>query len=92
MCAVPDTARIRVRVSTGARRPGVVGRHGDGWRVRVAAPPEGGRANEELRRHLAGALGVRPAQVRIAAGAGARDKVIAIEGLTAAEVERMLDA
>jgi len=92
MRTVPDPARIRVRISTGARRPGVVGRHGEGWRVRVPAPPEGGRANEELRRHLVRALGVRPAQVTIAAGAGARDKVIAIEGLTTADVERLLDA
>ena len=40
--------RISVRVSPGARRTEVVGRHGGGWRVRVAAPPERGRANEAL--------------------------------------------
>jgi uncharacterized protein len=89
---VPEAARIRIRVSAGARRPGVVGRYGEGWKVRVAAPAEDGRANAELRRHLADALGVRLTQVRIVAGPGARDKVIAIEGLTAAEVERRLDA
>jgi hypothetical protein len=91
MRAVPEAARIRVRVSPGARRPGVVGRHGDGWKVRVAAPAEHGRANTELRGHLAAALGVRPARVTIVAGAGARDKVIAVEGLTVAEVERRLE-
>ena len=50
--------RITVRVSPGARRTEVVGRHGDGWRVRVAAPPERGRANEALLEHLAELLGV----------------------------------
>ena len=92
MWAVPDAARIQVRVSPGARRPGIVGRHGEGWRVRVAAPAQDGRANSELRGRLAEALRVRPAQVTIVAGAGGRDKVIAIEGLTTAEVERRLDA
>ena len=38
-------SRIRLRVSPGAARSRVVGRHGDGWKVRVAAPAENGKAN-----------------------------------------------
>jgi uncharacterized protein YggU (UPF0235/DUF167 family) len=42
------TTRVVVFVVPGAKGPGVVGRHGDGWKVRVAAPAERGRANEAL--------------------------------------------
>ena len=83
-------ARIRVRVSPGAARSRLVGRHGEGWKLRVAAPPEGGRANAELCRYLAGILGVRPAQIRVVAGAGGRDKLLEIDGLTPEAVERAL--
>jgi uncharacterized protein (TIGR00251 family) len=82
--------RISVRVSPGARRTEVVGRHGGGWRVRVAAPPERGRANEALIEHLANVLGVPRGAVRIVAGPSSRDKIVEIDGLSAAEVEAAL--
>jgi len=82
--------RITVRVSPGARRTEVVGRHGDGWRVRVAAPPERGRANEALVLHLAELLGVPKAAVRVVAGPASRDKVVEVDGLTAAQVDSAL--
>jgi uncharacterized protein YggU (UPF0235/DUF167 family) len=70
----------------------VAGRHGDGWRLRVAAPPEDGRANQAVERLLARTLGVHIRDVRIVRGPGARDKVIEIDGLDALEVERALEA
>jgi uncharacterized protein (TIGR00251 family) len=84
--------RITVRVSPGARRTEVVGRHGDGWRVRVAAPPERGRANEALVEHVAGLVGVPKAAVRVVAGASSRDKIVEIDGRTPAEVDAALGA
>jgi uncharacterized protein (TIGR00251 family) len=84
------SVRISLRVSPGARRTELVGRHGEGWRVRVAAPPERGRANEALVEHLAKLLGVRRAGIRLVAGAGSRDKVVEVDGLTAAQVDSAL--
>ena len=84
------SVRISLRVSPGARRTELVGRHGEGWRVRVAAPPEQGRANEALVEHLAKLLGVRRAGIRLVAGAGSRDKVVEVDGLTAAQVDSAL--
>ena len=83
-------ARISVTVSPGARRSELVGRHGDGWRARIAAPPERGRANEELCKLLAEALTVPRSSVRIVAGRSARAKIVEIDGLEPAEIERRL--
>jgi uncharacterized protein (TIGR00251 family) len=82
--------RLQLRVSPGASRTEVVGRHGEAWKVRVAAPPEGGRANEALVGLLADTLGVRRAEVEIVAGHGARDKVVSLSGVEAAEIDRRL--
>jgi hypothetical protein len=88
----PASTRIRLRVSPGAGRSTVVGRHGDAWKVRVAAAPERGRANDSLLDLLAISLGVRRPAVRIVAGASSRDKVVELDGLTVGEVEERLDA
>jgi len=82
--------RISLTVSPGARRSELVGRHGEGWRARLAAPPERGRANEALCELLAEALDVPRRSVRVVAGHTARRKVIEIDGLDAAEIERRL--
>lgn len=85
------STRLRVRVAPGATRSEVLGRHGDGWRVRVAAAPERGRANDELVALLARTVGVPRPDVRVLSGAGSRDKVVELRGIDAAEVERRLD-
>ena len=82
--------RISVVVAPGARSTEIVGPHGDGWKVRVAAPAEGGRANEALCRLLAGALGVPVADVRVVAGAASRRKVVEIAGLDSAAIAERL--
>jgi len=82
---------VSVRVLPGARRPGIVGVHGGAIRVRVSAPPEGGRANRELERLLAATLALRPSAGRVVGGTAARDKRLLVLGLDAAEVsERLL--
>ena len=86
---VPST-RLTLRVSPGARRSELVGRHGAGWKVRVTAAPEAGRANEAVLRVLAGALAVPRDRLAVVAGATARDKVIELSGLTREEAEQRL--
>jgi uncharacterized protein len=58
--------------------------------VRVAAPPERGRANQELLRHLADRLDLPREAVALVTGAGGREKVVALEGLGAEEADRRL--
>jgi hypothetical protein len=84
--------RITITVSPGAARSELVGRHGDGWKLRVAAPAERGRANEALVELLAGALALPRDRVRIVAGHASRRKLVEITDLDAEEVGRRLEA
>ena len=83
-------SKLALRVSPGARRGGVVGRQGAVWKVRVAAPPEHGRANDALVRLLAETLDVPRRDVEIVSGHGARDKIVALAGIGPDEIERRL--
>jgi uncharacterized protein (TIGR00251 family) len=85
-----STTRLRLRVSPGAARGGVVGRHGDAWKIRVAAPPEDGRANEALLRLLAERLRLPRRDLELVSGRGARDKIVELTGIDDAEAERRL--
>jgi len=81
-----------VRVAPRSRRAGLAGRVGDAWKLRVRAAPERGRANDEVIEVLAGALRVRPADLRVVSGHTARDKVVELQGLSLEEAERRLSS
>jgi uncharacterized protein (TIGR00251 family) len=60
--------------------------------VRIGAPPVDGAANEELLRFLArDVLRVPVSSLALRSGAGGRDKVVAIRGLTRAEARARLE-
>jgi uncharacterized protein (TIGR00251 family) len=85
----PDgSIEFAVHAVPGGGRSEVVGRHGDALKVRVAAPPEDGRANQAIVELLASALGVRASEVSLVAGGRSRQKrfVVASTGGAAAEV------
>ena len=83
--------RLRLRVSPGAARAAVVGRHGDAWKVRVsAAPPERGRANEAVLELLAETLALPRSSVTLVSGGGSRDKIVELAGIEPEEIERRL--
>jgi uncharacterized protein len=86
------STRLRVRVSPGAKHAGVVGPHGEGWKVHVAAPAEGGRANEALLRLLSETLSVPRDAVTLVSGYGARDKIVELAGLGPSQIERRLSS
>ena len=71
--AAPST-RLRLRVSPGARSNAIVGRHGEGWKVRVTAAPEGGKANDAVLRLLAERLDLPGNSLTLKSGPSSRDK------------------
>lgn len=68
----------------------MVGRHGDGWKLRVAAAPERGKANEAVLALLAETLALPRANVSLVSGASSRTKIVELTGLAPDEVERRL--
>lgn len=71
---------FKVHVVPGSSRSEIGGSHNDSLRVRVAARPVEGAANEELILILAKAFRVSKSSVRIVSGARGRAKQISIEG------------
>jgi uncharacterized protein (TIGR00251 family) len=92
---VSAPTRLQLRVAPGASRPGIVGRHGTGWKVRVAAAPEAGKANDAVLRLLADTLALPVQDIRIVSGQSSRDKIVELAGsdrgeIDLAEIERRL--
>jgi uncharacterized protein (TIGR00251 family) len=86
---VPDFFRptcqgylLKLHVVPGARKTAVAGLHGERLKVKVAAPPEKGRANDELLEFLARSLKVPRQAVHLTSGATSRAKVVAIDDLS----------
>jgi uncharacterized protein (TIGR00251 family) len=87
---VTTIATLILHVVPRARMTEVAGRHGDAIRVRLAAPPVDGAANDELRRFLAERLGVARGSITIVRGTTGRRKTVTVDGLTTEHVERVL--
>jgi uncharacterized protein YggU (UPF0235/DUF167 family) len=86
------STRLSLRVLPGGRRDAVVGRYGDGWKVRVAAAPERGAANRALVRLLADALSLPERSVVVVSGHAARDKIVELRGIAPPETDGRLSA
>jgi uncharacterized protein (TIGR00251 family) len=84
--------RILVKAVPGARRDEIVGPLGDRLKVRVSAPPEGGKANQAIASLLAAALGVRERDVTLIAGHTRPEKVFEVIGADPAAVQRLTGA
>jgi uncharacterized protein (TIGR00251 family) len=79
--AVEGGVELTLYLQPRASRTEVVGAHGDALKLRLAAPPVDGEANEELIRYLAKTLGVAKSQVSIVSGATGRKKRVRVEGV-----------
>jgi uncharacterized protein (TIGR00251 family) len=78
-----------VRVVPRASRTQVAGERDGALRVRVAAPPVEGAANEELTRFFAKLLGVAKRDVEIIAGLASKNKVVRVRHIRREAVESL---
>ena len=86
-----DDTLLWIKVVPAASRDEIAGVVGDRLKVRVSAPPEGGRANHSICRLVADRLGVRPRQVVIEAGASNAAKTLCVMQVRAEEVRQRLE-
>lgn len=83
-------ARLKIHVVTNAKKTELAGVHGDAVKVRCAAPPLDGRANQEVRELLAGLLGLPVRDVTITRGERSRDKIVEVAGMDGDEARARL--
>ena len=69
-----------LHVQPGAKRSEIAGLHGEALKIRLAAPPVEGRANEALLRFIADNFNVPLRQVTLKQGAQSRHKTVLISG------------
>ena len=75
-----DTLIVSVHAAPGAKRTGIQGLHGEALKIRVAAAPVDGAANDALQKFLAQCFDVPLRNVVLIAGQSSRSKRFAIQG------------
>ncbi len=83
---------FQVRVVPRASANAIVGVQDGALKVRLIAPPVGGRANQALVKFLAKALNLRPRQIRVVSGHTGRMKTVAVTRVEARELATRLEA
>ena len=86
----PEGVVVSIRVVPGARVSEVVGVDDGSVRMRVAAPPVDGKANQAALELLADVLGVRARQLTLLRGDRSRNKQVLVTGLSADEADALL--
>ncbi len=84
-------ARISLKINAGARTTELAGRHGDAWKLRVAAPPVDGKANEAIIRFFAKLTGLHASAIRIASGFTSSNKILEFDGLDPSALDTTLE-
>lgn len=75
-----ENITLTLHVQPGAKRSEIVGLHGEALKIKLAAPPIEGRANDALLRFIADIFAVPLRNVELKQGGQSRHKVVAISG------------
>ncbi len=78
-----EPVTVLVKAVPGASRDQIAGRLGDRLKIRISAPPEGGKANKAICALIANRLGIKRSQVTVIAGKSGPEKRIEILGVHA---------
>ena len=81
---------MRLHVQPGAGRTAIAGRHGDALKLKVGAPPTGGRANEACIAFVAELFGVDKANVTLTHGESSRTKRVKVTGIDPDDARKLL--
>ena len=75
---------LTLHIQPGAKKTEFAGLHGDALKIRLAAPPVDGKANEALIKFMAERLDLAKSAVTLKSGQTSRRKVLEVEGADAA--------
>jgi uncharacterized protein (TIGR00251 family) len=75
----PGLLQLIVHVQPGAKTTSCAGIHGDALKIRLAAPPVDGKANQALIAWLAHTLGCPQNRIELIRGQASRRKTLAID-------------
>jgi hypothetical protein len=80
---------LTLHIQPGAKKTEVAGLHGEALKIRLAAPPVDGKANEALIKFVAETLRLPKSAVSLKSGQSSRHKVLEIVGTTPAAVAEL---
>ena len=83
------TLTLTLHIQPGAKKTEFAGLHGDALKIRLAAPPVDGKANEALVRFVADTLGLPRSAVELKSGHTSRRKVLEVSGADTDRVARL---
>ncbi|MFY9327061.1 MAG: DUF167 domain-containing protein [Georgfuchsia sp.] len=81
---------LTLHIQPGAKKTEVVGLHGDALKLRLAAPPVDGKANDALIAFLAARLDIPRSRLALVSGQTSRRKCVAVSNTDVTEIERSL--
>lgn len=76
-----DGVILSLHIQPGAKKTEVVGLHGDALKIRLAAPPVDGKANEALLAFIAQKVGVGKTALELVSGQTSRAKRVRVGGV-----------
>ena len=86
------SATLTIRIQPRAAKNEIIMTDNGGIKIRLTAPPVDGAANESLVKFLSDILSIAKSGVEIVSGHTSREKVVRINGMTEAEVRRLLNS
>ncbi len=75
-----EVITLTLHIQPGAKRSEIVGMHGEALKIKLAAPPIEGRANEALLKFIADLFAVPLRNTELKQGGQSRHKVVAVIG------------
>lgn len=83
---------LTLHIQPGAKKTEIVGLHGDALKIRLAAPPVDGKANNALIGFVAVQLGMAKSAISLKSGQSSRRKVLEVSGAPADLAQRLLSS
>jgi uncharacterized protein (TIGR00251 family) len=87
-----DGVLLSLHIQPGAKKTEVVGPHGDALKIRLAAPPVDGKANDALVAFVADKICIRRTAVELVSGQTSRAKRLRVTGVAADAARQALES